>query len=74
MSFALWRPARLTRTQQEERRLAGQPFLDDRTRTDRDLAEQFGVAEVTSVPGVRGFASEARKRCALPAPLAVRII
>ena len=42
-----WRPSRLTRAQQEERRLAAQPALNDPSRTTIDLAQQFGVAEVT---------------------------
>lgn len=47
MTVSPWRPSRLTRVQQEERRLAAQPFLNDPSRTTRDLAQQFGVAEVT---------------------------
>jgi transposase len=47
MSPVPWRPSRLSRTQQEERRLAAQSHLHDPTRTTRDLATQFGVAEVT---------------------------
>ena len=44
---SFWRPSRLTRAQQEERRLAAQSALTDASRTTRDLAQQFGVAEVT---------------------------
>ncbi|WP_412030365.1 IS630 family transposase [Deinococcus yunweiensis] len=44
---SFWRPSRLTRAQQEERRLAAQSALTDPGRTTHDLAQQFGVAEVT---------------------------
>ena len=42
-----WQLSCLTRTQLEERRLAAQPALNDHSRMTRDLAHQFGVAEVT---------------------------
>lgn len=47
MTVSPWRPSLLTRAQQEERRLAAQPALHDLKRTTRNLAQQFGVAEVT---------------------------
>lgn len=47
MTLCVWRPARLSRAQQEERRLAAQPFLNDPAWSTRDLAQHFGVAEVT---------------------------
>ncbi|WP_245532759.1 winged helix-turn-helix domain-containing protein [Deinococcus proteolyticus] len=47
MTLSAWRPARLSRTQQEERRLAAQPLLNDPDWSTRDLARHFGVAEVT---------------------------
>lgn len=39
----VWQPSRLTRQQLEERRLAIQPLLLDKTRTPASLAEEFGV-------------------------------
>lgn len=53
-----WRPNCLSRAQQEERRLAAQPYLDDPTQTTRDLATQFGVAEVT----IRAWRARLRRR------------
>ena len=47
MTVSFWRPSRLTRAQQEEGRLAAQSALTDSGHTTRDLAQQFGVAEVT---------------------------
>ncbi|GGL88419.1 putative transposase [Deinococcus aerolatus] len=47
MTISFWRLSRLTRTQQEERRLAAQSALPDSGRTTRDLAQQFGMAEFT---------------------------
>ncbi|MCY1704328.1 helix-turn-helix domain-containing protein [Deinococcus sp. SL84] len=47
MTLSAWRPARLSRAQQEERRLAAQPLLNDPDWSTRDLARHFGVAEVT---------------------------
>lgn len=47
MTASTWRSSRLTCSQQEERRLAAQPFLSDTSCATRDLAQQFGVAEVT---------------------------
>lgn len=47
MTVSPWRPSRFTRPQLEERRLAAQPALNDPGRTTRDLAQHFGVAEVT---------------------------
>ena len=47
MTVSFWRPSRLTRTQQEERRLAAQSALTDPNHTTHDLAHQFGVAGVT---------------------------
>ena len=39
----VWQPSHLTRQQLEERRLAIQPFLLDKSRTPASLAEEFGV-------------------------------
>ncbi|MFB9994968.1 hypothetical protein ACFFLM_23755 [Deinococcus oregonensis] len=47
MTVSFWPPNRLTRAQQEEWRLAAQSALTAPSRTGHDLAQQFGVAEVT---------------------------
>lgn len=58
MPVSAWRPSRLTRSQQEERRLAAQAVLNDPQQTTRDLAEQFGVREVT----IRAWRSKLRNK------------